>query len=127
MLVEAVPKLSTVGYLASIPYWEDARGAAVREAAKQAGISLKRLLVDGSFNEAAYQWVFASMEQDRPNALMVSEEVEHCLPGRQFDDEERERFVSPESPAGRNQHSADKRDRGHCDDNQRSGAALIRN
>jgi putative ABC transport system substrate-binding protein len=35
LLVEAVPKLSTVGYLASQPFWEDPRGAAVREAAKR--------------------------------------------------------------------------------------------
>jgi ABC-type uncharacterized transport system substrate-binding protein len=79
LLVEAMPKLSTVGYLASRPYWEDARGAAVREAAKQAGISLKGVLLDGAFNEAAYQRVFTSMEQDRADALMVSEEVEHII------------------------------------------------
>ena len=35
LLVEAMPKLSTVGYLASRPFWEDPRGAAAREAAKQ--------------------------------------------------------------------------------------------
>ena len=79
LLVEAMPKLSTVGYLASRPYWEDARGAAAREAAKQAGISLKGALLDGAFNEAAYQRVFTSMEQDRADALMVSEEVEHII------------------------------------------------
>ena len=38
LLVETMPKLSTVGYLASRPYWEDPRGAAAREAAKQAGL-----------------------------------------------------------------------------------------
>ena len=77
LLVEAMPKLSTVGYLASRPYWEDIRGAAAREAAKRAGISLKAALLDSAFNEAEYQRVFTSMEQDRADALMVSEEVEH--------------------------------------------------
>jgi putative ABC transport system substrate-binding protein len=77
LLVEAMPKLSIVGYLASRPYWEDTRGAAAREAAKQAGISLKAALLDSAFNEAAYHRVFTSMEQDRADALMVSEEVEH--------------------------------------------------
>jgi putative tryptophan/tyrosine transport system substrate-binding protein len=76
LLVEAVPKLSSVGYLASRPYWEDTRGAAAREAAKQAGISLKAALLGSAFNEAEYQRVFTSMEQDRADALMVSEEVE---------------------------------------------------
>ena len=77
LLVEAMPKLSTVGYLASRRFWEDARGAAAREAAKQAGISLKAALLGNAFNEAEYQRVFRSMEQDRPDALMVSDENEH--------------------------------------------------
>ena len=71
LLVEAMPKLSTVGYLASRPYWEDTRGAAAREPAKQAGISLKGALLDGAFNEAAYQRVFTSMEQDRAESRRV--------------------------------------------------------
>jgi putative tryptophan/tyrosine transport system substrate-binding protein len=76
LLVEAMPKLSTVGYLVSRPWWEDPRGEAAREAAKQAGISLKAVLL-GAFNEAEYQHVFRSMEQDRADALMVSDETEN--------------------------------------------------
>ena len=77
LLVEAMPKLSTVGYLATRPYWEDARGKAAREAAKRAGISLKVTLLGSAFNEAEYQRVFMSMEQDRVSAFVVSEEPEH--------------------------------------------------
>src|SRR5712691_11687198 len=77
LLVEAMPKLSTVGYLASRPLWEDPRGAATREAAKRAGVALKAALLGSAFNEAEYQRVFRSMEQDRADALMVSEEPEH--------------------------------------------------
>jgi putative ABC transport system substrate-binding protein len=77
LLVEAMPKLSTLGFLASRPYWEDRRGAAAREAAKQAGLSLKAALPGSPFNEAEYQRVFKSMEQDRADALMVSEESEN--------------------------------------------------
>ena len=77
LLVEALPKLSTVRFLASRPFWEDKRGAAAREAAKRAGIALSPAMLDAAFNEAEYQRVFRSMEQDRPDALMVSEEVEH--------------------------------------------------
>jgi hypothetical protein len=36
LLVEAMPGLSTLGYLVSRSYWEDMRGAATREAAKRA-------------------------------------------------------------------------------------------
>jgi putative ABC transport system substrate-binding protein len=78
LLVEAVPKLSTVGYLASRPFWEDPRGAAVREAAKRAGISLKAALL-GAFNEAEYQRIFSSLEQDRADTLMVSDEPENSI------------------------------------------------
>ena len=77
LLVEAMPKLSTVSYLVSRPYWEDPRGAAAREVAKQAGISLKAALLGSAFNEAEYQRVFRSMEQDRADALLVSEDAEH--------------------------------------------------
>ena len=77
LLVEAMPKLSTVGYLASRPFWEDPRGAAAREAAKRAGISLSACSAGHAFNEAEYQRVFRSMEQDRADALMVSDEPEH--------------------------------------------------
>jgi putative ABC transport system substrate-binding protein len=76
LLVEAMPKLSTVGYLASRPFWEDPRGAAVREAAKQAGISLSPVMLS-AFDEAEYQRVFRSMKQDRADAFMVSDEPEH--------------------------------------------------
>jgi putative ABC transport system substrate-binding protein len=77
LLVEAMPKMSTVGYLASRPYWEDPRGAAAREAAKRAGLSLKAALLGSPFNEAEYQRVFKSMEQDRADALLVAEESEN--------------------------------------------------
>ena len=77
LLVEAMPKLSTISYLVSRPYWEDPRGAAAREAAKQAGISLKAALMGSAFNEAEYQRVFRSMEQDRADALLISEDAEH--------------------------------------------------
>src|SRR6266581_8563422 len=76
LLVEAMPKLSTVGYLASRPYWEDPRGAAAREAAKRAGVALSPAML-GAFSEAEYERVFKSMEQDRADALLVSEESEH--------------------------------------------------
>jgi putative tryptophan/tyrosine transport system substrate-binding protein len=76
LLVEAMPKLSTVGYLASRRFWEDPRGTATREAAKRAGVALSPAML-GVFNEAEYERVFKSMEQDRADGLMVSDEPEH--------------------------------------------------
>lgn len=77
LLVEAVPKLSTVGFLASRPFWEDARGAAARDAAKSAGIALAPAVLGTAFNAAEYERTFMSFKQDRTDALMVSEEPEH--------------------------------------------------
>ena len=78
LLVEAMPKLSTVGYLASRPFWEDSRRAAVQEAAKQAGISLSPVMLR-AFDEVEYQRAFKSMEQDRVDAFMVSDEPENSI------------------------------------------------
>ena len=76
-LVEATPKLANARYLASQTSWEGPVGTAVREAAKQAGISLAGALLGSTINEAEYQRVFNSMEQDRVDGLMVAEQPEH--------------------------------------------------
>jgi len=75
LLVEAMPKLSTVGYLTSRRFWEDPRGAAAREAAKRAGIALSPAMLV-NFDDTEYQRVFRSMEQDRADAFMISDEPE---------------------------------------------------
>ena len=77
LLVAAMPRLSSIGYLASRPFWEDARGAAARDAAKRAGVAFSPTMLGTVFDEAEYQRVFRSMKQDRVDALMVSEEPEH--------------------------------------------------
>lgn len=79
LLVEAMPGLSTLGYLVSRSYWEDMRGAAAREAAQRAGVSLKAALLDSGFYQTEYQRIFSSME--RADALMVSDEAEHLASG----------------------------------------------
>jgi putative ABC transport system substrate-binding protein len=78
LLRELVPKLSNVFYLASQPHWERRESSvAVREAAKRMGISLTPVLLGATINEAAYESAFKSMEQDRADALLVSNEGEH--------------------------------------------------
>jgi putative ABC transport system substrate-binding protein len=76
LLIEAVPKLSNIGYLSSQRLWEGFMGPAVREAASQAGITLTGELL-GGFNEQEYQRVFSSMERDGVDALMTSDDAEH--------------------------------------------------
>jgi putative tryptophan/tyrosine transport system substrate-binding protein len=80
LLAEATPKLSHAGYPASRAHWERPTAAAAHEAAKQAGISLRaELLV--AFNEGEYRRAVATLKQDRVDAIMVSDEVDH-LPYR---------------------------------------------
>jgi putative tryptophan/tyrosine transport system substrate-binding protein len=78
LLEELVPKLSNAFYLASQPYWEQSIVVgAYREAAKHAGISLIPILLGVTFNETAYESAFKSMEQQRADAFISSDEAEH--------------------------------------------------
>jgi len=76
LLMEATLKHANTRFLASQPAWERLEGSAVREAASQAGISLAGALLTNPINEEAYQRVFTSMEQERVDALVVSDEAE---------------------------------------------------
>jgi len=75
-LLEATSKLSNVRFLASQLSWERAPGAAVREASRRLGISLKGETMS-SFNEQEYQRAFNSMEHERVDGILVSDEGEH--------------------------------------------------
>ena len=76
LLIEATSKPSNAGYLASRGNWERPIGAAAREAAKRAGISMRGELL-ASFNDDEYRRVFGALKQDRVDAIIVSEESEH--------------------------------------------------
>jgi putative tryptophan/tyrosine transport system substrate-binding protein len=76
-LVAVVPRLSNARLLASQSSWDGPAGSAVREAAKQAGISLALALLDSDINEAAYQRVFKAMQEDRVDALVVADQSEN--------------------------------------------------
>ena len=76
-LVEASPRSSNARFLASQSSWDNPGGSAVREAAKQADISMALALLDSDINEAAYQRVFNAMEQDRVDALVVADQPEN--------------------------------------------------
>ena len=79
LLVEATSKPSNARFLCSQLTWERSSGEAdiVREAAKLADISLAGALLGSTIDETAYQRVFESMEQDRVDAIVVSDESEH--------------------------------------------------
>jgi putative tryptophan/tyrosine transport system substrate-binding protein len=78
LLKELVPKLSSIVFLGSQAHWERFEfSVAVRAGAKRAGSSLIPILLGSTFNKAAYESAFKSMEEDRADALLVSNEAEH--------------------------------------------------
>jgi putative ABC transport system substrate-binding protein len=82
ILKEAVPKLSNVCMLAyPRKIWEGPVGSAIRLAAERQGIALNAVTFDGKTDAADYQRVFAAFEQNRPDALIVSEDTVHLING----------------------------------------------
>nr|WP_249798511.1 ABC transporter substrate-binding protein [Bradyrhizobium zhengyangense] len=78
LLIEAASTLSNTRFLASQSLWKRASGsgAAVQEAARQAGIKLSGALLT-MISEPAYRPVFQLMEQERADSIVVSDEPEH--------------------------------------------------
>lgn len=78
LLLEATSKRYNTRYLASRAVWErpSSSGAALREAARYAGISLAGTLLT-TVNEEEYARAFNSMEQERVDSLLLSDEAEH--------------------------------------------------
>ena len=76
LLLEATSKLSNARFLVSQLNWEGSVGATVREASRRLGISLKGEPMS-SFNEQEYQRAFNSMELERVDGILVSDEGEH--------------------------------------------------
>jgi ABC-type uncharacterized transport system substrate-binding protein len=53
--------------------WEGPYGSAIRQAAKDASVALEETIFDGNIDEQEYQRVFSAFDQDKPDALIVSE------------------------------------------------------
>jgi ABC-type uncharacterized transport system substrate-binding protein len=78
LLREAVPEgVSGVGYLASRDTLPSSQAIAVQRAARQLGISLIVIPLEGTVQEAEYRRVFEAMTQGRARAIMVSDQVEN--------------------------------------------------
>jgi putative ABC transport system substrate-binding protein len=83
LLLEATPKSLNARFLTLRSSWERVQGEAVRKEAGQLGISLEGALLDGTIDEAQIRRVFAAMEQDRVDALMVIDDA-GLFPHRQL-------------------------------------------
>jgi putative tryptophan/tyrosine transport system substrate-binding protein len=76
LLKEAVPTLSTVGYIITPTFWGNLFGLAMRDAAQHLGIQLIPGLLE-NHQEADYRKAFGAMGQRRVDAILVSEQAEH--------------------------------------------------
>ena len=83
LLLEAAQKLSNARFLCLRSVWEMATGDAVREAAKRLAIPLSGTVLDEVIDEGKIRSAFATMGQDRVDALMVSDSAE-LFPHRQL-------------------------------------------
>jgi putative ABC transport system substrate-binding protein len=73
LLKEAIPSTAKAAFLGMREGWEGSSGQFVRDAAAQLGISLVFILPQRG-NSAEIERVFAEMEQQRPDAVLVSGE-----------------------------------------------------
>ncbi|HEV2549204.1 MAG TPA: ABC transporter substrate-binding protein [Stellaceae bacterium] len=77
LLLEMVPGVSRVAFLASPGIWESPYVPALREGAERLKVSIIGPPLDAPFDEAEYRRVFAAMARAGANALMVSGQVEN--------------------------------------------------
>ncbi len=73
LLKEAIPSTAKAAFLGMREGWEGSSGQVVRDAAAQLGISLAFIFPQRG-NPAEIERVFAEMEQQRPDAVLVSGE-----------------------------------------------------
>jgi putative ABC transport system substrate-binding protein len=78
LLREAVPEsVGGVGYFASRDVLRQSTTTAVQQAAKQLGILLIMIPLEGTIQEAEYRRVFGAMKQGHAHAIIVSDQVEN--------------------------------------------------
>ena len=80
LLSSAVPKLVNVVFVSSEGVWTNAGGQAVRDAAQKLGISLVQCPLKSPYGEAEYRNAFSSIQRDRVDGLITSDEGQVLLP-----------------------------------------------
>jgi putative ABC transport system substrate-binding protein len=76
LLKEALPTLSSVGFIASPAFWGSPLGLAMRDAAPHLGIELIPNLLE-HYEEADYRKAFGAMAQRRVDAVLTSDQSEN--------------------------------------------------
>jgi putative tryptophan/tyrosine transport system substrate-binding protein len=77
LLIEAVPNVSKVGFLASREAWEKPYGPVLQQAAQRVGLIIVGPPIDAPLTEPEYRRVVEAMTQARIDALIVSDQPLH--------------------------------------------------
>jgi putative tryptophan/tyrosine transport system substrate-binding protein len=81
ILLEAIPGASRVGFLAAQRIWDNPTGYAVRQYAKQLGISVLGPPLESPLSQAEYRRVFEAMSRERADGVIVGDEPDHVTNG----------------------------------------------
>jgi len=76
VMKEAIPTVSTVGYVIAPAIWENAPGQAMRDAARRLSIQLIPAFLE-SFEEADYHKAFAAIAQKHVDAVIMNDTPEN--------------------------------------------------
>jgi ABC-type uncharacterized transport system substrate-binding protein len=82
ILREVVPTASRVGFLASRAVWDRGDGSVMREATRQAGISLLGPPLESPFQDGEYKRVLEVMVQEHADGLIVSDSPDNLTHSR---------------------------------------------
>jgi putative ABC transport system substrate-binding protein len=77
ILLEAIPKISRLGFLAPRVRWDDSNGREMQESARRLGISLLGPPLDSPIDEAEVRRVFSALTQQGAEAIEVDEAGEN--------------------------------------------------
>jgi putative tryptophan/tyrosine transport system substrate-binding protein len=77
LLSKAVPKLASVAFISTQGGWDGAGGKAFREDAAKLGVSVVKATVNSPYDDAEYKRVLKSIEEDRVDGIIFSDETEH--------------------------------------------------
>jgi putative ABC transport system substrate-binding protein len=77
MLLEVLPKASSIGYLASEEVWEGSTGIVMRDAAAQISVSLVGSHLRGTLQQSEYQRVFETFKRDNAQGIVASDQAEN--------------------------------------------------
>jgi len=77
LLSQSVPRLASVAFISTQGGWDGAGGRALREVASKLGTSVVKATVNSPYDQAEYTRILTSIQEDRADGVIFSDETEH--------------------------------------------------